>query len=66
MIVAGSFHFTRTNGIVSVVEMASSMWIAVSYSISPCCVSITSQSKSMCAIASALKAELMLNHPPTV
>src|SRR6185503_12071861 len=55
MIVAGSFHGTRTTGTVSVWEMACSIGQTSFMSVNPCCMSITRASKPWRAITSAVK-----------
>ncbi len=64
MMIEGSFHGTRTKGIVDVVEIACSIGTAVPKSVAPCCVSTQSQSKPWCAITSALMLLGMLSQPP--
>jgi hypothetical protein len=55
MIVAGSFHGTRTIGTVSVCEIACSIGHTSFMSVSPCCMSTHSASKPWRAMTSAVK-----------
>jgi hypothetical protein len=55
MIVAGSFHGTRTMGTVSVWEMACSIGHTSFMSVRPCCMSTQSASKPCRAMISAVK-----------
>src|SRR4030095_11584963 len=55
MMVAGSFHGTRTTGTVSVCEMACSIGHTSFMSVSPCCMSTQRASKPWRAITSAVK-----------
>src|SRR3954463_10777962 len=55
MIVAGSFHGTRTSGVVSVCETACSMETRSLMPVVPCCRSMHSASKPWRAITSAEK-----------
>ena len=66
MMIHGSFHGTRTNGIVSVVEIARSMFIASASPMRPCCMSTQSQSKPACAMTSVVCALGALSHAPIV
>ena len=54
MMVAGSFHGTRTTGTVSVCEMACSIGHTSFMSVSPCCMSTTRASKPCRAMISAV------------
>jgi len=54
MMVAGSFHGTRTTGTVSVCEIACSIGQTSFMSVSPCCMSTTSASKPWRAMISAV------------
>src|SRR5438034_5619977 len=54
MIVAGSFHGTRTTGTVSVCETACSMGQRLAMSVVPCCMSTQRASKPWRAITSAV------------
>src|SRR3984957_12838184 len=56
---AGSFHGTRTSGVVLVVEMPCSIVTIVWYSIMPCCMSTTSESQPAWAMTSAEKLDGM-------
>src|SRR5436189_124056 len=58
MIVAGSFHGTRTTGTVSVCEIACSIGHTSFMSVSPCCMSTTSASKPWRADGAALAGTL--------
>ena len=55
MMMAGSFHGTRTTGTVSVWEIACSIGQRSPKSVSPCCMSTQSASKPWRAMTSAVK-----------
>src|SRR5262249_5650016 len=55
MIVAGSFHATRTTGTVSVCEIACSIGHRFAMSVRPCCMSTTRASNPWRAMTSAVK-----------
>ena len=63
MMAAGSFHATRTNGTVSVCEMACSMGRTLPSSEVPCCKSTHSASKPWRAMISAEKLWAMESQP---